>query len=167
MDEKGMDLNKIKQSSIERLNQLVQEYCGGNQQRFVERTKLNKGAVSQYINGKRAVSNLAASKIGKAFGISPAWVMGFDVPIKPNQYQWTYHKGELERRELCVLSLYEDLGWEEFHIMDAYEKFSQEGKNELFSFVEYLIMKEGIKEYLKTKAQMDENFEIINQSSKH
>lgn len=76
-------LNEVRENSRKRVIQLIQEFCDGNQQRFAVRTGLNKGAVSQYVNGKKAPTNLAASTIGEAFNVAPAWVMGFDVPMKP------------------------------------------------------------------------------------
>ncbi len=80
---KKESLNKTRENSRYRIIQLIQEFCSGNQQRFVERTGLNKGVVSQYVNGKRTPTNLAASTIGEAFNVAPAWVMGFDVPKEP------------------------------------------------------------------------------------
>lgn len=79
--EKKTDLTRYEEQSRQRLLQLIQEYCDGSQQRFVERTGINKGSVSQYINGKNTPSNITAKKIADAFGVSPVWVMGFDVPM--------------------------------------------------------------------------------------
>lgn len=81
-----MEINKIldtaKNNSRNRIIELIQEYCEGSQQRFVDKTGLNKGTVSLYVNGRRTPSNLAAQKIGETFNVAPAWVMGFDVPKK-------------------------------------------------------------------------------------
>ncbi len=81
-----MEINKIldtaKNNSRNRIIELIQEYCEGSQQRFVDKTGLNKGTVSLYVNGHRTPSNLAAQKIGETFHVAPAWVMGFDVPKK-------------------------------------------------------------------------------------
>lgn len=78
MENKKM-LENAKYNSRIRIIELIQDYCDGSQQRFVEKTGLNKGAVSQYVNGKKAPTNLAASIIGDTFNVSAAWVMGFDV----------------------------------------------------------------------------------------
>ena len=78
MENKKM-LESAKYNSRIRIMELIQEYCDGSQQRFVEKTGLNKGAVSQYVNGKKSPTNLAASIIGDTFKVSAAWVMGFDV----------------------------------------------------------------------------------------
>lgn len=79
--EKKNDLTRYEEQSRQRLLQLIQERCSGSQQRFVERTGINKGSVSQYINGKNTPSNVTAKKIADCFGVSPVWIMGFDVPM--------------------------------------------------------------------------------------
>lgn len=41
-------------------------------------TGISKASISQYVNGSNSPSNLTASKLGKALGVSPLWLMGFD-----------------------------------------------------------------------------------------
>lgn len=89
-------LNNVKKNARFRIIELIQEYCDGSQQHFVERTGLNKGAVSQYVNGKKAPSNLAAQTIATAFDVSPAWVMGFDVPKGTELHTMFVHKEDNE-----------------------------------------------------------------------
>lgn len=71
---------KYAMQSTLRINELIAEYCDGNQQLFVEKTGINKGSVSQYVNGKNVPSTTTAKKIGQLFDVNPAWIMGFDVP---------------------------------------------------------------------------------------
>lgn len=82
MEFENKKLDELKANSKNRIIELIQEYCEGSQQQFVDKTGLTKGAVSQYVNGHRTPSNLAAQKIGRTFHVAPAWVMGFDVPKK-------------------------------------------------------------------------------------
>lgn len=78
-------MNKIKELSpwektcMRRIKQLIDDYCDGSQQRFVERTGLNKGSVSQYVNGKNIPSASNANKIAEAFDVDPQWIMGYDI----------------------------------------------------------------------------------------
>lgn len=81
--EKRNEMTIYEKRSRERINNLITTFCEGSQQRFSERTKLNKASVSQYVNGKNTPSNITASKIAKEFGVDPAWLMGFDVPMEP------------------------------------------------------------------------------------
>lgn len=73
-------LELAQKKCVERIKELIQLYCDGSQQVFAEKTGLNKGSVSQYVNGKKYPTNLAAQTIATTFKVSPAWVMGFDVP---------------------------------------------------------------------------------------
>lgn len=75
-------LTKYEKQSKERIRFLIQKYCEGNQQQFADLTGINKASVSQYVNGKNTPSNTTAAKIGEVFNINPAWINGFDVPMK-------------------------------------------------------------------------------------
>lgn len=82
--------NKYSKQSMERVTQLIEERCGGSQQAFADKVDINKASVSQYANGHNAPTNLTAGKIAKAFGVNPAWVMGFDVPMVDGNTQTKY-----------------------------------------------------------------------------
>lgn len=74
---KSKELSKYEQISRERIRDLIKLRCNGNQKEFAQRTGLNTGSVSQYVNGKNTPSSLTAKKIAAAFDLSPEWVMGF------------------------------------------------------------------------------------------
>lgn len=78
MDKKS-ELSPWEKTCMRRIRQLIDEHCGGSQQRFVEKTGLNKGSVSQYVNGKNVPSGTNVYKIATAFHVDPDWVMGLDV----------------------------------------------------------------------------------------
>ena len=82
---KKTDLDKYEIQARERISYLIRKYCDGSQQRFADLTGLNKASVSQYVNGKNTPSNLNAAKIGHTFGVNPAWVNGFDVPMENSE----------------------------------------------------------------------------------
>lgn len=48
-------------------------------QELADKAKINKASVSQYINGSHAPSNISAGKMAEVLGVSPLWLMGFDV----------------------------------------------------------------------------------------
>ena len=75
---------KYENQSRLRIIQLIQEECGGSQQRFADRTGINKSSISQYVNGRNLPSSIRADQIAGAFKVNPAWVMGFDVPMIPS-----------------------------------------------------------------------------------
>lgn len=63
--------------AMKRMNEVVEEYGEGNQQRIVEKTGVNKGSISSYCNGNNIPSNITAKKICAPFGLNPTWLMGF------------------------------------------------------------------------------------------
>ena len=76
---KTKELSPWEKTCMRRIKQLIDDYCDGSQQRFVEKTGLNKGSVSQYVNGKNIPSEANAQKIADAFNIDATWIMGYDV----------------------------------------------------------------------------------------
>ena len=77
--DKKKEMSPYEKTCMQRINYLIANYCGGSQQRFVERTGLCKASVSQYVHGRNVPSGTNAEKIAAAFNVDPAWVMGFDV----------------------------------------------------------------------------------------
>ena len=51
------------------------------QQELSDRSGVGKASISQYCNGSHAPSNVSAGKMAKVLGVSPVWLMGFDVPM--------------------------------------------------------------------------------------
>ena len=76
---KTKELSPWEKTCMRRIKQLIDEYCDGSQQRFVEKTGLNKGSVSQYVNGKNVPSESNAQRIAEAFNVDASWVMGYDI----------------------------------------------------------------------------------------
>ena len=44
-------------------------------------TEIGKSSISQYLSGKHAPGNISAGKMATALGVSPVWLMGYDVPM--------------------------------------------------------------------------------------
>ena len=68
--------------SQHRLIEIMHEF-GVNQEEIARRTGITKSAISNYIIGKREPRQDKISMISEAFGVDPAWVMGYDVPMFP------------------------------------------------------------------------------------
>lgn len=75
----GGEKGKHKKSA-ERLKRAL-DLKGWNSQRLSDETGIPKSSISQYRNGYHCPNNLNAGLIGKALGVSPAWLMGFDVDM--------------------------------------------------------------------------------------
>lgn len=59
----AMNLRKMKQADI------------------VKKAKINKGALSSYINGNYLPKQTNLNKIAKALDVNPSWLMGYKVPM--------------------------------------------------------------------------------------
>ena len=62
-----------------------------NQTDIVERTGVPKSSLSLWVNGKRTPGQKQLAMLSEPFNINPAWLMGYDVPMKAD---------EISRREL-------------------------------------------------------------------
>lgn len=82
---KAMDIRKFKQVDI------------------VERTKLPKSAVSQYVSGKYLPKQNAVHAIAQALDVTEAWLMGFDVPMEPEDAVSPSNIRKIEKRRFPLL----------------------------------------------------------------
>lgn len=54
-----------------------------------EKTGVSQASISQYLSGAHAPSSKSCSEMAKILGCSPAWLIGYDVPMfekKPEDY---------------------------------------------------------------------------------
>lgn len=70
--------NKITTSN-ERIKELLAD-LGVSQIEFCNKTGIKPSALSNYLNNNRVPRQDAISRIADAYYISPAWIMGYDVP---------------------------------------------------------------------------------------
>ena len=67
-------------NSKDRIRELM-DYFGLNQTELCKRTGIQKSALSNYLNGDREPRQDQISLIVDPFGVNPAWLMGYDVPM--------------------------------------------------------------------------------------
>ena len=70
----------MKSNSSKRLNELM-SYFGIKQSDMAKRTGLPKSALSMYINGNRQPRQDKLTIIADCYGVSEAWLMGYDVTM--------------------------------------------------------------------------------------
>lgn len=70
--------NKIATSN-QRIKELLSD-LGVSQIEFCNKTGIKPSALSNYLNNNRVPRQDAISRIADAYNISPAWIMGYDVP---------------------------------------------------------------------------------------
>ena len=56
-----------------------------SQQELADKSKVGKASVSHYVNGSHEPGNKSAYQMAKVLGVTPAWLMGFDVPKYPSK----------------------------------------------------------------------------------
>lgn len=92
----------------ERINNAINE-ANLTSQDLAERTGLSKSSISLYRNGKAVPNSLSAEKLAKILNVSPAWLMGFDVPMKDEDTFYINHKAEEYARFLYEKPEYKTL----------------------------------------------------------
>lgn len=92
----------------ERFNKAIAD-AGLTNQELVDRTGLSKSSISLYRNGKAAPNSLSAEKLARVLSVSPAWLMGFDVPMKDEDSFYINHKAEEYARFLYEKPEYKTL----------------------------------------------------------
>ena len=64
-------------------------------QELADMTGISKASISQYLSGQHKPSNISAGKMAEVLGVSPLWLMGFEVPMYDvNQDQNSGQVGE-------------------------------------------------------------------------
>lgn len=75
---KSRELSPWEKVIVKRIRSLIDIRCEGSQKKFVDKTGLNKGSVSQYVNGKNVPSWKNAEIIAAAFDVEVGWIMATD-----------------------------------------------------------------------------------------
>ena len=87
-------------TSNERIRELI-DILNVSQTEFCEKTKINKSALSNYLNGSRVPRQDQLQKIADAYDVSPAWLMGYDVPREmPVILESSWRFGDIEIKSL-------------------------------------------------------------------
>ena len=91
---------------------------------LADKSKVSKASISQYINGSHAPSNISSGKMAEVLGVSPVWLMGFDVPMEDERLtaleaQITYKPTALDR----FVESISDFSDDEIQELDNYAAF--------------------------------------------
>lgn len=57
---------------------------GMSAQELSNRSSVAKASISQYVNGSHKPSNISSGKMAPILNVNPLWLMGFDVPMRPD-----------------------------------------------------------------------------------
>ena len=97
---------------------------------IVRKTGINKSTLSNYINGKRIADQDHLAQIADPYGIDPAWLMGYDVPMKapisPSDYDEAF-----VNRAVQLYKKVDDLPPEKQAALAEFLSFLQSGNDPL------------------------------------
>lgn len=86
-----------RKTTKERLEEMM-GVLGIRQVDICEKTKISKADISQYVNGNRIPRQDKLAIISNAYGIDPAWLMGYDVPMFRKTHQQAESDAHLMRK---------------------------------------------------------------------
>ena len=72
-----------------RLNEALNE-ANMTPQELSRKSGVNKASISQYRNGTHKPGNVSSGKMAEVLGVSPVWLMGFDVE-KDGSSEYLFH----------------------------------------------------------------------------
>ena len=90
---------------------------------IIERTGINKGALSSYLSGRYLPKQDNIYKLAKALDVNPAWLMGLDVPMEMPQGQSLHISVDKDDVTEEVLSLVFDDEKQVKEFMNFYKVF--------------------------------------------
>lgn len=80
------------------------KYRGIRQVDLVEKTKISKGAISQYLSGAYEPKQDNIMLLSRALSVDPVWLMGYDVPMEKKEE--TPGQLQLTEGEKAILALF-------------------------------------------------------------
>jgi len=99
---------------------------------LMDKSGVSKASISQYINGAHAPSNISAGKMAKVLGVSPVWLMGFDVPMYDTE---RYEKAAAAVREALQHRSALGITNEEWELIEAFRYLNQIGQEKSMQYV--------------------------------
>lgn len=127
-------MNRIS-NSAERLKELMILY-GLGQIDLVRDTGISKSLMSRYVSGQREPRQSNVMAICSAYNIEPAWLMGYDVPMRqtPDPQDITYYSRE--NAELLVAAVHEK---QTLEVIKKYRQLSLEQQTAILQLIDSML----------------------------
>lgn len=131
---------------------------------IVKKTGINKGALSSYLTGRYIPKQSNIYKLSEVLDVSPAWLMGFDVPM--HEPRRDILGTELEN---IFIKLSAELNIPLEELKNIFINHNKQDNNETIElnynnlydfFLDYFKIQEKYKQILKNKGLMDNNDNI-------
>ena len=98
------------------------------QSEIIEKTGINKGALSSYISGRYLPKQDNIYKLAKVLCVNPAWLMGLDVSMEPPADSF-----EPAADASSVVPV--QLRWDERELLEKYNLLNDLGRNKVYEYV--------------------------------
>lgn len=109
--------------------------------------KMNKSDISQYCSGKNEPNQEKLFVLGKALSVSESWLMGFDVPMERNDYEF---KGTITLDDISCNNNVEEFkkaydksalrkNKSEYKLLENMQRLNNNGKKNLLDYSEILL----------------------------
>lgn len=93
------------------------------------RVGMGKSSISQYVNGSHMPSNLSAGRLGKVLGVNPAWLMGYDVDKKNDDFGVKVDKYTIYLKKCPEL----------LEVVEVYNKMTPEARESILALMKATI----------------------------
>lgn len=104
--------------------QYILDYYKITRAEFCRRTGIDNSAMTRYLNGDRIPRQDKVSAIADAFGIDPAWLMGYDVPMtKLEKIPLPESRAREKRQKERILAYYERMPRDRKKELERYAEF--------------------------------------------
>lgn len=125
-----------RKETSERLAELMQVY-GLKQSDIAKRTGMPKSAISMYCSGARKPPQNRLTEIADAFGVSEAWLMGYDVPMLEKEE--SRKQTAAEHLGNIIGAMFRDNSAELAELMLNYEAMSNSARKRLVMYSKHLL----------------------------
>ena len=97
--------------------------------------KLGSNDLSQYVTGKVEPSQYKLTLLAETLGVNPAWLMGFDVPMKK---ETTYYDKQLIKTAEDFIATKEEFFGELKKMIKDYYDLTGDQLNNVIEYIEFL-----------------------------
>lgn len=145
--------------------------------------KLGRNDLSQYVSGKVEPGQKKLTVLGMALGVNEAWLMGFDVPMERNDYEFKDTSGKAHLSFDNVEDFKKAYDKSKFRgdklataIMGNVEKLNNDGKKSLLDYSNFLLDNSGyvldqttgdVSEFMVDAAHGRTDTEVTEEMIKH
>ena len=106
---------------------------------LVEKTKLNKSAISQYVSGKYEPKQVAIYELSHALDVNEAWLMGYDCPMQRCDFDSKINSKKLSEEVILIESIQKIYGNNAVKLLKSFSELNTIGKEKAIENIDDLL----------------------------